>query len=42
MMIKNKLKENLKKNKIQIGTWSSIPSLNVIDVLGVTKLNFVI
>lgn len=41
-MIKNKLKENLKNNKLQIGTWSSIPSLNVIDVLGVTKLNFVI
>ena len=36
----NKLKENLKK-KFKL-TWSSIPSLNVIDVLGVTKLNFVI
>ena len=39
---KNDLKKNLKNKKIQIGTWSSIPILNVIDVLGTTKLDFVI
>jgi len=38
----NLLKKNFKLNKTQIGTWSSIPVLNIIDILGTTKLDFVI
>ena len=42
MIKKNLLKKNLKLKKTQIGTWSSIPVLNVIDVLAVTQLDYVI
>ncbi len=42
MKNKNLLKEKLKKGKSVIGTWSSLSSANVINVLGSTELDFVI
>lgn len=42
MIRENRLKKNFKNKKLQIGTWSSIPILNIIDVLGTTNLDFVI
>jgi len=39
---KNKLKEALNSNKTVIGTWSSLSSPNVINVLGTTNLDFVV
>jgi 4-hydroxy-2-oxoheptanedioate aldolase len=42
-MIKNNiLKEKLKKGETVIGTWSSLSSANVINVLGTTGLDFVV
>jgi len=41
-MRKNKLKNKLKNNQEVIGTWSSLSSSNVINVLGTTKLDFVV
>ena len=41
-MKKNKLKENLKNGKKVIGTWSSLSSANVINVLGSTNLDFAV
>jgi len=38
----NILKEKLKKGETVIGTWSSLSSANVIDVLGTTGLDFVV
>ena len=38
----NKLKKALNSNKTVIGTWSSLSSPNVINVLGTTKLDFVV
>ena len=42
MIRRNKLKEKLKNGQTVIGTWSSLSSPNVIDVLGTTPLDFVI
>ena len=42
MMKKNVLKEKLKKGETVIGTWSSLSSANVINVLGTTALDFVV
>ena len=42
MNITNKLKEKLKDGKTVIGTWSSLSSPNVINVLGTTDMDFVI
>ena len=42
MNITNKLKEKLKDGKTVIGTWSSLSSPNVINVLGTTTLDFVV
>jgi len=39
---KNKLKETLNSNKTVVGTWSSLSSPNVINVLGTTNLDFVV
>jgi 4-hydroxy-2-oxoheptanedioate aldolase len=41
-MKKNKLKEKLNNGKTVIGTWSSLSSPNVINVLGSTNLDFAI
>lgn len=38
----NDLKKKLKNNKTVIGTWSSLSSANVIDVIGTTNLDFVV
>lgn len=38
----NKLKKKLKNKQEVIGTWSSLSSSNVIDVLGKTNLDFVV
>ena len=38
----NNLKEKLKKGETVIGTWSSLSSANVINVLGTTSLDFAI
>ena len=42
MSIKNTLKEKLKDGQTVIGTWSSLSSPNVINVLGTTGLDFVV
>ena len=39
---KNTLKEKLNNGKTVIGTWSSLSSPNVINVLGTTELDFVV
>ena len=41
-MNKNNLKQKLKNGQIVIGTWSSLSSPNVINVLGTTGLDFVV
>jgi len=41
-MKKNKLKEKLNSGKTVVGTWSSLSSPNVINVLGSTNLDFAI
>ena len=41
-MKKNKLKEKLNNGKKVIGTWSSLSSANVINVLGSTNLDFAV
>ena len=42
MINKNVLKEKLKKGETVIGTWSSLSSANVINVIGITGLDFVV
>ena len=42
MKNKNTLKEKLSNGKTVIGTWSSLSSPNVINVLGTTELDFVV
>ena len=42
MIKKNVLKEKLKKGDTVIGTWSSLSSANVINVIGITGLDFVV
>jgi 4-hydroxy-2-oxoheptanedioate aldolase len=39
---KNKLKQALSDGKSTIGTWSSLSSANVVNVLGTTELDFVV
>ena len=41
-MNKNNLKQKLKNGQVVIGTWSSLSSPNVINVLGTTGLDFVV
>ena len=40
--MKNELKEKLNNGQTVIGTWSSLSSSNVINVLGNTGIDFVI
>ena len=40
--MKNNLKNKIKNGDTLIGTWSSLSSANVINVLGTTKLDFVV
>ena len=42
MNTKNKLKEKLINGETVIGTWSSLSSPNIINVLGTTGLDFVV
>ena len=42
MSTKNNLKEKLKNGRTVVGTWSSLSSPNVINVLGTTGLDFVV
>jgi len=41
-MRENKLKNKLQNNQEVIGTWSSLSSSNIINVLGTTQLDFVV
>ena len=42
MITKNTLKKKLKKDETVFGTWSSLSSANVVNVLGTTGLDFVV
>ena len=42
MLKNNVLKEKLKRGETVLGTWSSLSSANVINVLGATDLDFVV
>ena len=42
MLRKNELKETLKSGKLVFGTWSNIPSPNVVNILSNSGMDFVI